>query len=227
MSAVVELSDVTKTYPPPASVTALADANLVLTTGESVAVTGPSGSGKSTMLSLLGTLERPTSGVVRFAGVDISTLSDPHLSGLRAWHIGFVFQQFFLLDHLSVLENVATGLIYRGLAARERRSAAQDALERVGLSQRTAHRPSQLSGGERQRAAIARAIVGRPMLVLADEPTGNLDSATGAAIITLLAGLADDLTAMVVITHDPVVASSMDRRVHLRDGRICSDSRLE
>ena len=226
MSAVVELSDVTKTYPPPASVTALADANLVLTTGESVAVTGPSGSGKSTMLTLLGTLERPTSGVVRFAGADISTLSDPQLSGLRAWHVGFVFQQFFLLDHLSVLDNVATGLVYRGMASRDRRAAAQDALERVGLTARTSHRPHQLSGGERQRVAIARAVVGRPMLVLADEPTGNLDSGTGAEIITLLASLVDERTAVVVITHDPDVAAAMDRRVHLRDGRISRDSRL-
>ena len=226
MSVVVELSDVTKTYPPPASVTALAGANLVVSTGETVAITGPSGSGKSTMLNLLGTLERPTSGVVRFAGADVSTLSDPHLSGLRAWHIGFVFQQFFLLEHMSVLDNVTTGLMYRGIPSRDRRAAAQDALDRVGLSPRWAHRPGQLSGGERQRVAIARAVVGRPMLVLADEPTGNLDSATGAGIIALLADLADDQTTVVVITHDPDVASSMDRRVHLRDSRITDDSSL-
>ncbi|MBN9374470.1 MAG: ABC transporter ATP-binding protein [Cellulomonas sp.] len=223
MSIAVELHDVTKTYPAPNAVTALERATLALRTGETVAITGPSGSGKSTMLNLLGTLERPTSGEVRLAGVRASSLSDGELSGLRAWHIGFVFQQFFLLDHLSVLDNVAHGLLYRGLGARDRRSAAAAALTRVGLAQRLTHRPQELSGGERQRVAIARALVGHPTLLLADEPTGNLDSTTGADIVALLAGLGDDRTTIVVITHDAGVAAAMDRHIHLRDGRIVGD----
>ncbi|WP_263731480.1 ABC transporter ATP-binding protein [Cellulomonas sp. SG140] len=224
MSAAVELCDVTKTYPTPNAVTALDRVTLQLGTGETVAITGPSGSGKSTALNVLGTLERPTSGVVRIAGASTSSLSDGELSGLRAWHIGFVFQQFFLLDHLSVLDNVAQGLLYRGLGSRDRRAAAEAALARVGLAERLSHRPQELSGGERQRVAIARAVVGRPTLLLADEPTGNLDSATGAAIVALLAGLADERTTIVVITHDADVAAAMDRHVRLRDGRIVDDT---
>ncbi|CAL8974538.1 putative ABC transporter ATP-binding protein YknY [Cellulomonas sp. T2.31MG-18] len=224
MSVAVELCDVTKTYPTPNAVTALDRVTLQLGTGETVAVTGPSGSGKSTALNVLGTLERPTSGVVRIAGASTSSLSDGELSGLRAWHIGFVFQQFFLLDHLSVLDNVAQGLLYRGLGSRDRRAAAEAALARVGLAERLSHRPQELSGGERQRVAIARALVGRPTLLLADEPTGNLDSVTGAGIVALLAGLADERTTIVVITHDAEVAAAMDRHVRLRDGRIVDDT---
>ena len=224
MTALLELQGVTKSYPAPAAVTALRGVDLAIDTGQTVAITGPSGSGKSTMLNLLGTLERPTSGAIRFGGVDISTLGDRDLSGLRVTRIGFVFQQFHLLDHLSVLDNVATGLLYRGQRAGDRRAAAAHALGRVGLGHRLGHRPTQLSGGERQRAAIARAVVGRPAVVLADEPTGNLDSVTGADIIALLVGLADERTCVVVITHDLAVAASMDRQIRLLDGRIQSES---
>jgi putative ABC transport system ATP-binding protein len=223
MTAALELHGVAKVYPPPATVTALTGVDLVIRSGETVAITGPSGAGKSTMLSLLGTLERPSSGTVRVAGTDTSGLSDRQLSAVRAWHIGFVFQQFFLLEHLSVLDNVASALLYRGTGGRERRARAAEALARVGLAARARHRPSQLSGGERQRAAVARAIVGRPTVVLADEPTGNLDSATGAGIVALLAGLADARTTVVVITHNADVAAAMGREVRLRDGRIVAD----
>ena len=223
-AAVLELRDVTKSYPPPTAVTALAGIDFRVNLGETVAITGPSGSGKSTLLNLLGTLERPSAGTVRVAGADTSALTDKQLSGLRAWRIGFVFQQFFLLDHLSVLENVATGLLYRGLSARQRRAAGATALDQVGLASRLTHRPSQLSGGERQRAAIARAIAGHPAVVLADEPTGNLDSATGTEIIALIAGLADAHTTVLVITHDPAVAGVMRRQVRLRDGMIVHDT---
>jgi putative ABC transport system ATP-binding protein len=223
MTAVLELRDVSKTYPPPTSVTALSGIDLRVEPGETVAITGPSGSGKSTMLSLLGTLDRPTSGSILVGGADTSTMSDAQLSGLRAWRIGFVFQEFHLVEHLSVLDNVATGLLYRGWSARRRRSAAAGALERVGLAPRRAHRPSELSGGERQRVAVARALVGRPDIVLADEPTGNLDSVSGAEVIGLIAGLADEHTTVLVITHDPAVAATMRREVLLRDGRIVAD----
>jgi putative ABC transport system ATP-binding protein len=222
--AALELTAVTKAYPPPAAVTALSGVDLRIQAGETVAITGASGSGKSTLLNLLGTLERPTSGTVRVAGQDTSSLSDQQLSAIRAWHIGFVFQQFFLLEHLSVLDNVASGLLYRGIGRRQRRSSAATALAQVGLGARLDHRPSQLSGGERQRSAIARAVVGRPLVVLADEPTGNLDSVTGGEIVATLAGLADGRTTIVVITHDHAVASAMHRQIHLRDGRIIADS---
>ncbi len=224
MTVALELRGVAKSYPPPTAVTALSGINLQVEQGETVAITGPSGSGKSTLLNLLGTLERPSRGSVHIAGIDTSTMSDRQLAGLRAWQVGFVFQQFFLLEHLSVLDNVATGLLYRGLPARQRRAAAAAALDKVGLSHRLTHRPSQLSGGERQRAAIARAIAGHPALVLADEPTGNLDTATGADIITLIAGLADAVTTVLVITHDAAVAAAMSRQIHLRDGHIVHDS---
>ena len=224
MTPALELRGAGKVYPPPTAVTALSDIDLVVYPGETVAVTGPSGAGKSTMLNLLGTLERPTSGTVRVAGTDTSTLPDTRLSGVRAWHIGFVFQQFFLLEHLSVLDNVATGLLYRGLGAGERRRRAAAALTQVGLADRMGHRPGQLSGGERQRTAIARAIVGRPAVVLADEPTGNLDTVTGSGIVALLAGLANESTTVIVITHDTEVASAMGRQVRLRDGRIVEDT---
>ena len=224
MTTALELCDVTKRYPSPAAVTALAGVDLRVESGETVAITGPSGSGKSTLLNLLGTLERPTSGSVLLGGTDTSTLRDGQLSGLRAWRIGFVFQQFHLLEHLSVLDNVATGLLYRGLPARQRRIAAARALARVGLTPRAGHHPSQLSGGERQRTAIARAVVGEPELVLADEPTGNLDSATGAEVISLIAGLAGPRTTVLVITHDATVAAAMRREVRLRDGRVVADT---
>jgi putative ABC transport system ATP-binding protein len=220
----LELRGVGKTYPPPTAVTALADIDLLVGPGETVAITGASGAGKSTLLSILGTLERPTAGSVHIAGVDTSAMSDRELSALRAWHLGFVFQQFFLLDRLSVLDNVATGLLYRGMPAAVRRQRAADALGRVGLHGRRRHRAGQLSGGERQRVAIARAIVGRPAVVLADEPTGNLDSATGDGIVHLLTSLADGDTTVVVITHNADVAAAMSRRIHLVDGRIVSAS---
>ena len=219
----LELSAVSKVYPPPTTVTALADIDLVVDAGETVAITGASGAGKSTLLSILGTLERPTSGTVRIAGTDTSTLSDPQLSEVRSTSLGFVFQQFFLLEHLTVLDNVATGLLYRGVPARVRRERAAEVLSEVGLADRIGHRAGQLSGGERQRVAIARAVVGRPAVLLADEPTGNLDSATGAEITELLSGLADDRTTVVLITHNADVAAAMGRQVHLRDGRIVAD----
>jgi putative ABC transport system ATP-binding protein len=221
----LELSAVSKVYPPPTTVTALAEIDLMIGVGETVAITGASGAGKSTLLSILGTLERPTSGTVRIAGTDTSALSDPQLSAVRATRLGFVFQQFFLLEHLSVLDNVATGLLYRGVPARARREQAAEVLYEVGLAGRIGHRAGQLSGGERQRVAIARAVVGRPAVLLADEPTGNLDSATGAEITELLSGLADDRTTVVLITHNADVAAAMGRQVHLRDGRIVDDTR--
>ena len=227
MTAVLELRSVGKTYPPPTTVTALANVDLTVGLGETVSITGPSGSGKSTLLNVLGTLERPSTGTVRIGGTDTSTIPDRQLSGLRAWRIGFVFQEFHLLEHLTVLDNVATGLIYRGLSVRSRRDAAASALRRVGLGPRMTHRPSRLSGGERQRAAIARAIAGEPQIILADEPTGNLDSATGAEIIRLIAGLAGPRTTVIVITHDIAVAAAMRREVRLHDGRIVRDTRTD
>ena len=227
MTAVLELRSVGKTYPPPTAITALANVDLTVGLGETVSITGPSGSGKSTLLNVLGTLERPSTGTVRIGGTDTSTISDRQLSGLRAWRIGFVFQEFHLLEHLTVLDNVATGLIYRGLSVRSRREAAASALRRVGLGSRVTHRPSRLSGGERQRAAIARAIAGEPQIILADEPTGNLDSATGAEIIRLIAGLAGPRTTVIVITHDIAVAAAMRRDVRLHDGRIVRDTRTD
>jgi putative ABC transport system ATP-binding protein len=224
MTAVLELREVVKRYP--GEVQALRGVNLLVQEGELCAIVGPSGSGKSTLLHIMGTLERATNGVVRIAGVDVAEASDRRLAALRASRIGFVFQQFHLLDHLDAVQNVALGLLYRGGQARARRAAAVAALDRVGLGGRLGHRPAQLSGGERQRVAIARAVAGRPGLVLADEPTGNLDSASGRQIIELLAGLTDDGTAVVVVTHDAAVAAAMDRRVVMRDGRIVADERV-
>jgi putative ABC transport system ATP-binding protein len=173
---------------------------------------------------VMGTLERPTRGVVLIAGENTSTMSDKQLSGLRARRLGFVFQQFFLLDGLSVLDNVADGLLYRGETLADRRRLAKAAIERVGLGHRCSHRPNQLSGGEQQRTAIARALAGRPALVMADEPTGNLDSATGASILALLRELHAEGTTIVVITHDHEVAGAMERRIEIKDGRIIGDS---
>jgi putative ABC transport system ATP-binding protein len=218
------VTDVVKEYPGDPPVVALAGIDLRIEQGELVAIVGPSGSGKSTLLHVMGTLERPSRGVIRIAGEDTSHMSDQQLSGLRARRLGFVFQQFFLLDGLSVLDNVADGLLYRGGALAERRRLAEVAIERVGLSPRVAHRPNQLSGGEQQRTAIARALAGRPALVMADEPTGNLDSATGASILELLRELHLEGTTIVVITHDLEVATAMERRIEIRDGRIIGDT---
>jgi len=220
----LQLEHVSKTHPgePPAA--ALADVSITLRPGERVAVVGPSGSGKSTLLHVAGTLERPTAGVVRIAGQDTSRLTQRQLAARRAASLGFVFQQFFLLEQHSVVDNVARGLLYRGVAASQRRREAIATLERVGLGHRLDRRAAQLSGGERQRVAIARAIIGRPAVVFADEPTGNLDSSTGAGILSLLAELNADGTTIVVVTHDPKVAAAMDRQVSLLDGRVVGDT---
>ncbi len=223
---VLELADVRKTYPGSPPVDSVAGVSLAVFPGELQAVVGPSGSGKSTLVHLMAALERPTSGTVRIAGHDVSRLSDGELSGLRAHHLGVIFQQFFLLDALSAVQNVAAGLLYCGIAARQRQELAIEALHLVGLGHRLGHRPGQLSGGEQQRVAIARALVGRPAMMLADEPTGNLDQATGREIMALLRELnAAEGTALVVITHDQAVASAMDRQVELRDGRIVAERR--
>ncbi|MFE5093080.1 ABC transporter ATP-binding protein [Streptomyces sp. NPDC056638] len=220
---VIELRDATKSYP--GGVHALRRVNLTVEEGELVAVVGPSGSGKSTMLNVMGTLDKPTTGTVRVAGYDVSALSDSRLSALRARHIGFVFQHFHLAAGRDAVDNVADGLLYAGVPLKERRTRAREALAKVRLDHRCSHTPNELSGGEKQRVAIARALVGDPRLLLADEPTGALDTASGEIVMELLHELNVSGTTICVITHDNEIADALPRRVRFKDGEIVSDSR--
>ena len=223
-ASVLELDGVTKVYGEDPPVPALRGVSFSVRGGELVAIVGPSGSGKTTLLHLMGTLERPTSGRAFITGHDIARLTDGELAALRATQIGFVFQQFFLAEHSTLLENVADGLLYAGVSAGARRAQAADALTAVGLGERLEARPTQLSGGQRQRVAIARALIGAPAIVLADEPTGNLDSATGEQIMSLIEQLNDEGATIVVITHEQAIAERCPRRIQILDGRIVADT---
>jgi putative ABC transport system ATP-binding protein len=221
---VLDVDDVTKTYPGEPPVQALRGVSLTVGPGELVGIVGPSGSGKTTLLQLMGSLDRPTTGRVRITGLDVATMVDEDVAYLRATRIGFVFQQFFLAEHATVLDNVADGLLYAGIPVTQRRQRALDALALVGLGERPHARPTQLSGGQRQRVAIARALVGEPAIVLADEPTGNLDQATGHAILDLIDQLHHAGSTIVVITHDHAIAERMPRKVEILDGQVVADT---
>jgi putative ABC transport system ATP-binding protein len=221
---VLDVDGASKSYPGEPPVQALREVNLTIGPGELVGIVGPSGSGKTTLLQLMGTLDRPTSGRVRITGLDVATMADDDVAYLRATRIGFIFQQFFLAEHSTVLDNVADGLLYAGIPLKQRRERALDALNLVGLAQRPHARPTQLSGGQRQRVAIARALVGQPAIVLADEPTGNLDQATGQSILALIDQLHQAGSTIVVITHDHAIAQRTSRKVEILDGRIVADT---
>ena len=222
--SVLEVDTVTKIYRSQPPVVALRGVSFGIARGELVAIVGPSGSGKTTLLHLMGTLDRPTSGAVRVTGTDVAALGDHEVAFLRASRIGFVFQQFFLAEHQTVLDNVADGLLYAGVRQAERRQQAMDALAVVGLAARARARPTQLSGGQRQRVAIARALIGEPAIILADEPTGNLDQATGQSILALFEALNERGATLVVITHDAGIARRMPRRIEMLDGRVVNDA---